>query len=181
MQQISELNVDTTINELLNSELGFLLIKKDTKNEDVYEVLNKTGIVSDWTLRFVLTNNYHHIVFHFFPLLYSETDNMEKPLSQSLATIRSMAIKNLFLRWTEVGHNKSHAKDPFKSKSFMKYINDLSFTDADTGTTIYYHEVVGKVLELIGKINTEDVSKKKTDKSEVVKDINDTTIERERY
>ena len=38
MQQISELNVDTTINELLNSELGFLLIKKDTKNEDVYEV-----------------------------------------------------------------------------------------------------------------------------------------------
>lgn len=28
MQQISELNVDTTINELLNSELGFLLIKK---------------------------------------------------------------------------------------------------------------------------------------------------------
>lgn len=55
MQQISELNVDTTINELLNSELGFLLIKKDTKNEDVYEVLNKTGIVSDWTLRFVLT------------------------------------------------------------------------------------------------------------------------------
>lgn len=34
MQQISELNVDTTINELLNSELGFLLIKKDTKNED---------------------------------------------------------------------------------------------------------------------------------------------------
>ena len=26
MQQISELNVDTTINELLNSELGFLLI-----------------------------------------------------------------------------------------------------------------------------------------------------------
>lgn len=36
MQQISELNVDTTINELLNSELGFLLIKKDTKNEDVY-------------------------------------------------------------------------------------------------------------------------------------------------
>ena len=66
MQQISELNVDTTINELLNSELGFLLIKKDTKNEDVYEVLNKTGIVSDWTLRFVLTNNYHHIVFHFF-------------------------------------------------------------------------------------------------------------------
>lgn len=39
MQQISELNVDTTINELLNSELGFLLIKKDTKNEDVYEVV----------------------------------------------------------------------------------------------------------------------------------------------
>lgn len=84
MQQISELNVDTTINELLNSELGFLLIKKDTKNEDVYEVLNKTGIVSDWTLRFVLTNNYHHIVFHFFPLLYSETDNMEKTINSNI-------------------------------------------------------------------------------------------------
>lgn len=77
MQQISELNVDTTINELLNSELGFLLIKKDTKNEDVYEVLNKTGIISDWTQRFVLTNNYHHIVFHFFPLLYSEAENTD--------------------------------------------------------------------------------------------------------
>ena len=124
MQQISELNVDTTINELLNSELGFLLIKKDTKNEDVYEVLNKTGIVSDWTLRFVLTNNYHHIVFH------------------SLATIRSMAIKNLFLRWTEAGHNKSHAKDPFKSKSFMKYINDLSFTDADYMLLLVEHSEI---------------------------------------
>lgn len=44
MQQISELNVDTTINELLNSELGFLLIKKDTKNEDVYEVLFEAGV-----------------------------------------------------------------------------------------------------------------------------------------
>lgn len=99
MQQISELNVDTTI-------------------------------------------NYHHIVFHFFPLLYSETDNMEKPLSQSLATIRSMAIKNLFLRWTEAGHNKSHAKDPFKSKSFMKYINDLSFTDADYMLLLVEHSEI---------------------------------------
>lgn len=131
MQQISELNVDTTINELLNSELGFLLIKKDTKNEDVYEVLNKTGIISDWTQRFVLTNNYHHIVFHFFPLLYSEAENTDILPSLSLATTRFMAIKNLFLRWTEAGYNKSHAKDPFKSKSFMEYIKNLEFTDAD--------------------------------------------------
>lgn len=73
-----------------------------------------------------------------------------------------------------------------KTKKGMKILvkgrlQQNTYTDADTGTTIYYHEVVGKVLELIGKINTEDVSKKKTDKSEVVKDINDTTIERERY
>ncbi len=78
-------------------------------------------------------------------------------------------------------------KNNFKLKILMQEV-DYTFLiysyendDLKRKTTIYYHEVVGKVLELIGKINTEDVSKKKTDKSEVVKDINDTTIERERY
>lgn len=73
-----------------------------------------------------------------------------------------------------------------KTKKSMKILvkgrlQQNVYTDADTGATIYYHEVVGKVLELIGKINTEDVSKKNPDKSEVVKDIVDTEIERERY
>ncbi|MCR0531857.1 hypothetical protein MKC55_21140 [[Clostridium] innocuum] len=131
MQKESELNVDTAINKLLNSELGFLLIEKDIENEDIYDVLNKTGIVSDWTQKFVLTNNYYHIGFHFFPLLYSKIENTDILPSQSLATTRFMAIKNLFFRWTEAGYNKSHAKDPFKSKSFMEYIKKLEFTDAD--------------------------------------------------
>ena len=43
-----------------------------------------------------------------------------------------------------------------------------TYTDADTGTTIYYHEVVGKVLELIGKINTEHSTLCKQDINKII-------------
>ena len=37
----SELNVDTTVKLLLDSELGFLLIQSDSPNSDMYDLLSK--------------------------------------------------------------------------------------------------------------------------------------------
>ncbi len=112
MYKVSDLSVNEIITRLSNSELGLLLLEADETWED------EVG----------LSVSEHPIVYHVFSLLYSQ--QLEE-ISSNLIKTRWMAIQNVFARWSEAGYNKWHAKDPFKSKTFKKYLDEIGFIKAD--------------------------------------------------
>ena len=73
--------------------------------------------------RFIVFDNY---VAEIFKVNYKSND-----LSDYHE--RTEAISHLFKVWTYLGFNKNKAKDPFKSKSFVKELYEL----IDTTNTIY--------------------------------------------
>lgn len=41
------------------------------------------------------------------------------------------AVHNIFMRWCNAGYNKNHAKSPFSSKCFQKFLKEIEFEKAD--------------------------------------------------
>lgn len=123
MYKTTEMNFDRTVKSLLESELGFLLLQSDSTT-DMYSLLSEQSTFED---RLGMFGYDTHITYHLFPIMYHksvETDiNYTKP--------RSNAIYNVFKRWTSMGYNKHHAKDPFNSRAFIKYLDELEWNTAD--------------------------------------------------
>lgn len=122
----SELNVDTTVKLLLDSELGFLLIQSDSPNSDMYDLLSKKYAFVD---RQGMFGNNTCITYHLFDISYHKS---HKEADESgRAYTRATAIRKVFERWTAMGYNKRHSKDPYHCKPFIKYLDDLEWTSAD--------------------------------------------------
>lgn len=124
MYNTSEIDLDTTVKALLESELGFLLLQSDSTDIDMYSLLSEQSSYEDRQGMFGCGT---HITYHLFPLMYhklheNECDHVEA---------RANAIHNVFTRWTDLGYNKSHAKEPYRCKAFIKYINKLEWYKAD--------------------------------------------------
>ena len=120
----SMLNLDQTVEKLLGSELGYLLLKTD--GEDFYDILTKNTTYMD---RQSMYGNDTHVTYHLFPLLYNKGGDID--LSRGITFARNAAVVNIFNRWTDAGFNRHHAKDPYNCKAFMKYLDENDFTSAD--------------------------------------------------
>ena len=124
MYKESEVNLDDIVKSLLESELGFLLIQSDNNCKNMYDVLSEKSTYKD---RLGMFGYNTHITYHLFPLMYHKSNETES----SIAKARANAHHNIFARWTDKGYNKHHAKDPFACKAFIKYIEELEWTNAD--------------------------------------------------
>ena len=124
MYKVSEVNLDDVVKTLLESELGFLLIQSDNNCKNMYDVLSEKSTYED---RLGMFGYNTHITYHLFPLMYHKSNETES----SIAKARANALHNIFARWTDKGYNKYHAKDPFACKAFIKYIEELEWTNAD--------------------------------------------------
>lgn len=123
MKKVSELDMNRTVEELLESELGFILLEADVKN--VYDILSEQ---STWEDRLGMYADNHHITYHLFPLFYKGNCGLcEKRLVDS----RMNAVHNIFMMWCNAGYNKNHAKSPFSSKCFQKFLKEIEFEKAD--------------------------------------------------
>ena len=123
MYKTSEIDLDTTVKALLESELGFLLLQSDT-NIDLYSLLSEQSSCEDRQGMFGYET---HVTYHLFPLMYHKSHENEC----DYVKVRANAIYNVFTRWTDMGYNKYQAKEPYGCKSFMKYINEIEWTNAD--------------------------------------------------
>lgn len=59
--------------------------------------------------------------------MYHKPNENESDISKA----RANALYNIFARWTDKGYNKHHAKSPFGCKAFIKYTEELEWTNAD--------------------------------------------------
>lgn len=66
MKKATELDMNRTVEELLESELGFILLEADVKN--VYDILSEQ---STWEDRLGMYADNHLITYHLFPLFYN--------------------------------------------------------------------------------------------------------------
>jgi len=119
------LDCDRTVELLLKQEMGFLLLESDKKS--MFEILANETSFKDKQVMFGCG---HNVVYHLYPLLYIKKRE-EKTIVADLMKSRATAIKNVFVRWTACGHNRHHAKDPFASKAFGKYLDSIEFNKAD--------------------------------------------------
>lgn len=107
MYKVSEVNLDDVVKTLLESELGFLLIQSDNNCKNMYDVLSEKSTYED---RLGMFGYNTHITYHLFPLMYHKSNETES----SIAKARANALHNIFAR-----------------KAFIKYIEELEWTNAD--------------------------------------------------
>lgn len=123
MKKASELGINETVEELLKSELNFLLIEADVKN--IYDMLCEGAT---WEDRLGMYADNAHITYHLFPLFYQGKCGLSETL---LVDSRMNAVHNIFMRWCNAGYNKNRAKSPFSSKGFQKFLEEIKFGKAD--------------------------------------------------
>ena len=123
MNKVSKINLDMAVKKIMASEMGVLLLESDEKS--IFDLLAEKSTYKD---RQGIFGNGFHITCHLYPLMYKKRDIK---ITQDLLNIRGSAIYNLFARWDALGHNKRHAKDPFKSNAFQKYLEQIEFLSAD--------------------------------------------------
>jgi len=124
MYKTSEVDLDTTVKALLESELGFLLLQSDSTDIDMDSLLSERSSCEDRQGMFGYDT---HVTYHLFPLVYHKSHKNECDYVKA----RANAIHNVFTRWTNMGYNRNHAKEPYSCKAFMKYIDELEWTKAD--------------------------------------------------
>lgn len=116
------ISLDETVEKLLDSELGFILLKADAGS--MYDIIAKKTTCND---RLGMYGDNKHITYYLYPVYYNTDDKN----IQNLAQVRSNIIHNIFVRWTEAGYNKRHAKKPYNSEAFMQFLEDISYFKAD--------------------------------------------------
>lgn len=124
MYKASEVNSDDIVKALLKSELGFLLLQSDNNCKNIYDLLSEKSTYENKLGMFGYNTQ---ITYYLFPLMYHKSHKNESDITKA----RANALCNIFARWTDKGYNKHHAKSPFKCKDFVKYTEELEWTNAD--------------------------------------------------
>lgn len=123
MKQVENLSIDETIQALQENELGFLLLQGKPPN--MYSILSEQVSDSEHSCLIGTTNTIHYSLF---PLYYY---NQQTEETGDLVRPRMHAIWALFDRWTLCGYNKHHAKKPYGCKSFMNWLEEQDYMQAD--------------------------------------------------
>lgn len=124
MDKVSKIDFDTIVSKICDSEIGIVLLEADTKS--IYDILSEK---TTYEVRQGMYANGKHVTYHLYPLIYNKKENRD--IDSNIIHSRSNAILNIFKRWDELGYNQRHAKDPYSSKVFMKYLDEIEFLKAD--------------------------------------------------
>lgn len=125
MKKVSILDLDSAVKCIMEQEMGILLLEADEKS--MYDVLAEQTSFAD---RKGMYGNGSSITFHLYPLMYKK-NREDITIVTDLMRSRANAVSNIFKRWTSCGYNKHHAKEPFASKAFNKYLDGIEFNKAD--------------------------------------------------
>lgn len=122
-----DMDLDTIFDCLKNDELGILLLRSETKCSFCDVLASQT---SWYDCLGMINNHKEHITYHLFSLCY-KNELAAKNIDAELVHNRSSAYHIIFQRWTAAGYNTHHAKNPFNSKAFCKFIDEIGFYNAD--------------------------------------------------
>ena len=122
VKKASELDLDKAVQLLMENELGILLVEADKLC-----LWDKLAEMTTFEHRQGMHGNGYEVTHHLYPIRYKHPTEPDTALLNS----RMDALYNVFHRWTFVGHNKRHAKNPFKCKAFMQYLEEIGWHEAD--------------------------------------------------
>ena len=123
MYKTSE-DLDTIVKASLESEMGFVLLQSDSTGRSIFDLLAEK---SSYEERQVMFGANTDVIYHLFPLFYQKSHQNDCDYAKS----RAVAIQNIFMRYTECGYNKHRAKNPYKCKPFMNYLETIEWSKAD--------------------------------------------------
>ena len=129
MYKTTELDLDATVKALLDSQLGILLLQSDNTDIDMYGILSNKCTYED---RQGMYGYNTHVTYHLYNISYHKTHIDKTGFDECMYVhARADAIHNIFIRWTDKGYNKRHAKDPYGCKAFLKYLDEIEWKNAD--------------------------------------------------
>ena len=108
------------VKNLLDNEMGVVLVSESG-------FLNILASHTTFEDRQVMCGDETSVTYRLFPLLYSGHSEPTPNLVHS----RQKAIFTLFYRWDSLGYNKRHAKDPFNSKAFFSFLEEMDYYGAE--------------------------------------------------
>lgn len=103
------------IDELQNNDMGFILCQE--------------GVIPNISAFVEFMSNSRYVGCQVYPLYYQHQP-ADVPLCDVTAS-RDRGVWALFQRWTACGYNNAHAKTPYGSKLFMKFLDEYSYMQAD--------------------------------------------------
>ena len=122
MLRASELDTNKIINEAKKSELGILLVEKDTEEPNFLDVL----LASAGMKMAMMNGKGDAISCHILPIMHKHKTKIKQ-----IDNIRNVARKILFNKWTAEIYNKHHTKDMSAYEEFRKYCNEINYHEAD--------------------------------------------------
>lgn len=122
MKHVEELSIDETIQAIQESGLGFLLLQGESPN--MYSILNAHV---PYYQSFTLLGTTINASYHLYPLHYQH----KVTETGDIIVSRMHAVWDLFERWTDAGYNKRHAKKPYGCKTFMNWLEEQDYFQAD--------------------------------------------------
>lgn len=120
-------NIEDRLQELSESELGILLLKREEIDDDTLLDVIGTMLETERAVAHFVGNKCY--VYHILPLYYVDKPNDLEDVD--LTKARASAVWTLFDRWTAAGYNKNNAKKPYGSKAFTKYMTEIGFLRSD--------------------------------------------------
>lgn len=120
-------NIEDRLQELSESELGILLLKREEIDDDTLLDVLGTMLETERAVSHFMENKCY--VYHILPLYYVDKPNDLEDVD--LTKARASAVWTLFERWTAAGYNKNGAKKPYGSKAFTKYMTEIGFLTSD--------------------------------------------------
>ena len=135
------MDLNERIKALKESDLGFLLLQSDREDDLNLTLIDQ--LITNETIRQMQNFNMglaganDAAIIRFYPLMYhycrkhQSMTNSAKVSELNYTTARGEAIYAVFQRWTDMGYNKHHAKDPFGCKAFMAYLDNIKWQEAD--------------------------------------------------
>ena len=122
MKHVGELSIDETIQALQDNELGFLLVQGESPN--MYSILSEHVPYYQLSALLGTTTN---ASYYLYPLHYQH----KVTETGDIVASRMHAVWDLFDRWTVCGYNKRNAKKPYGCKTFMNWLEEQGYFQAD--------------------------------------------------
>ena len=118
-------NYDAVIEAVMKDKLGILLPPVSVDNNRLCDILVKRAGLNG---KIFLAGHNEAMVCCLYPIMYKHTEKVSDLIQGAL---RHSAACQVFSRWKSLPGNYCRAKSPYKSKIFMRYLDDIGYFKAD--------------------------------------------------
>lgn len=119
--------LDRIYDDIKDSKLHISILNEEVENIGEFDLLVERACYPKKFSAFAHDNTKSYGAYIFKTCFSKSVEDIDR----NIINTRLDVISHLFDRWESAGLNVHHAKNPFKSKSFIKYLRDIGFYESD--------------------------------------------------